>query len=373
MKVIKSNYYIVLLLTVLGFCKPHQEELTPTGSSELRKDILTNIGNNLILPGYSALNSSVFSLDSAVKSFTTSPDASKLQIVQNLFKVSYERWEYCSSYNFGPAMQSNLGVNVNTFPCDTSKINTNSKDPHKINFGAISNLDAKGFPAVDYLLSGTGTGNDQVLNYYTSTDSVNKRLLLTLVVQDLKISINNVASSWNSGGGNYINTFTNTNGTDIGSSMGQLINALVYDLDVLKNAKVGIPSGRYSMGALLPQKSEAYYSDISLDLLKNQVKSMENIYLGNGTQGDKSGLDDYLVSINAKYNGGSLNDTIKNQFKIAQSRINSIPDPFSAAVQNNTTAVNEAYIQLQKLLVLMKTDMPSAMGVLITFEDNDGD
>jgi hypothetical protein len=43
------------------------------------------------------------------------------------------------------------------------------------------------------------------------------------------------------------------------------------------------------------------------------------------------------------------------------------------AVVNNSSPVNTAYLKIVQALVLLKTDMPSALGILITYQDNDGD
>ena len=45
----------------------------------------------------------------------------------------------------------------------------------------------------------------------------------------------------------------------------------------------------------------------------------------------------------------------------------------SENIINNQTQVEAAYAELQKLIVLFKVDMPSRLGVLITYQDNDGD
>ncbi len=50
-----------------------------------------------------------------------------------------------------------------------------------------------------------------------------------------------------------------------------------------------------------------------------------------------------------------------------------IPDPFSATIQVNAGPADAIYAISQQLVVLLKTDMPSALGVLITYGDNDGD
>jgi uncharacterized protein len=99
------------------------------------------------------------------------------------------------------------------------------------------------------------------------------------------------------------------------------------------------------------------------------AEALQKIYLG----GSGIGLDDYLVAINAKYNGGSLNDAITAQLATVVSKVSAIPEPYSETVVNNPAPAQSAYDEFQKLILLMKTDMVSAMGILITYTDNDGD
>jgi len=50
-----------------------------------------------------------------------------------------------------------------------------------------------------------------------------------------------------------------------------------------------------------------------------------------------------------------------------------LPEPLSSAVQSGATAVTDAYTEIRKMTVLYKVDMCSALGVKISFQDDDGD
>ena len=168
-------------------------------------------------------------------------------------------------------------------------------------------------------------------------------------------------------------------GTDVGSSTGQLVNQLVYDYEILKNYEVGIPAGVQSMGTTFPTYVQAYYSKMSLQLATLHLQAMQNIYLGKSAQGDGLGLDDYLVQTTklpntAKYaNGSAVNDAITTQFATAASKLQTLTDPLADNISSNPSAVTAAYAELQKLTVLLKTDMTSSLSILITYGDNDGD
>ena len=153
-----------------------------------------------------------------------------------------------------------------------------------------------------------------------------------------------------------------------------LVNQLNYDFELLKNAKIGIPLGKKTFGTPIPAKVEAFYSTQSLVLVTEHLKSISTIYLGKNLQNAHGlGLDDYLAHLKAQHSLGLLNDVIKNQFTLAETKLAAIPGTLSQAVVSNPAVVDAAYAELQKLVVLLKVDVPSALGVLITYQDNDGD
>ena len=124
----------------------------------------------------------------------------------------------------------------------------------------------------------------------------------------------------------------------------------------------------------LPEKVEVMYGKYASELSRHSIRNIENIYLGRSRSGnDGQGLDDYLAFINANYNGGSLNDVIKSRLTEVRMALDAIPNDLGYAVVNNPTPVNDAYLKMVQALVLLKTDMPSALGILITYQDNDGD
>jgi predicted lipoprotein len=259
-------------------------------------------------------------------------------------------------------------MNFNVFPTDSTQIKNNITAGSCV-LDAASNLDAKGFPALDYLFYGNNAAEASMLQLFAT--NANRRQYVSDLLNDMSVKLNTVISTWNT---SYRASFVNSLSTDVGSSLGFLVNQLNFELDYLKNSKVGIPLGKKSLGIPLPEKCEAYFSAQSLQYAIETLSAIENVYLGRGPSGNNGeGFDNYLVHLNAEYNGGSLNDAINNQFALAKSKLNAIANPLSAQVTANPAVVDAAYVELVKLLVLLKTDMPSNLGVVITYQDGDGD
>ncbi|MBS1662745.1 MAG: imelysin family protein [Bacteroidetes bacterium] len=371
---------IVTLITASGIfysCSKSGGGNNPGGGGgNTGKDtILTNIGNNIILPAYVNLSASVNSLDSAILDFNAGPTSAKLTATQNIFKTAYINWQYASAYNyFGPASSgSPLLSSVNLFPAGARTIDSNIFVA-SYNVNGFTNVAAKGFPAIDYLLFGAKTA--ALDSFTTSKYAANRKQYLATVSADIKTTANNALKGWQSSGGNYINTFINGTGNSISSSLGLLLNSFIQDFEILKNYKLGIPLAKQPPGTtlpILPDQVEAYYSGISSQLALNQLKAAQNLYLGIGTAGAGPGLKDYLIQKQTKYGNGLLSDTIRVNLATAVSGMQAIPDPFSQTIQTNAAPSIAVYTTTQKLVVLIKTDMTSALGVLVTFGDNDGD
>jgi predicted lipoprotein len=364
-----------LLLVIVNFSCAKKASGTTTDP------ILINIGNNIILPSYQSYAIAVNSLDSSITDFNQSPNGTKLSNVRVLFKNTYVAWESVSEYDgFGPAENNSPPLSsLNLFPANTTLIENNiSATPSSININSYGNQAAKGFPALDYLLFNTDSVT-LLVDYTTDAKAANRKQYLATVSTDIKIESNSVVNAWAVSGGNYINTFINGSGTSVSSSLGLLINSADQDLEILKNYRLGVPLGKVltaDTNVISPTQVEAYYSGISAQLALTQLKAIQGIYLGNSVHGNGLGLSNYLTQSNktySSYNGSSLNSTIKAGFTLAVTDLQGVADPLSATIQSNPTPVDNAFAETQQLVTLLKTDMPSLLGVAITYGDNDGD
>lgn len=337
-----------------------------------RKAMLENYANNLIIPTYQNLKSKTDSLKSAADAFVANPDLTELDEMQAIFLNTYRAWQSAEVYELGPAKDVLLRSSFNTFPTDTTLIGSNVRSG-TYNLETASNLKAKGFPALDFLLFGLAASDAAILDFYTSeTYSANRIAYLTDIVDEIKTKTDGVLSAWQNG---YVETFKNADGTDVGSSTSYLVNEFNYTWELTKNPRIGIPLGKKSLDIPLPEKTEAYYSGISVELAVLNLQNIRRVFiaepLNSAAQG--SSLKTYLDELGTEHNGQPLSDTILAQFDLAIAKTELISNPLSDAVTNNPSVVNAAYIEIQKAIVLIKTDMPSAMGILITYQDSDGD
>lgn len=362
----KNLIYLVLIMSIIFTSCNDDSSLTKSVNFD-RTGLLSHYADHIIPRHYKNLNNSIIELDSLWSKFKLSPTELNLTILQNALKNTYKAWQFSSVFEIGPAEQILLRANINTFPTDTFQIAYNIRS-NNYNLNAASNLDAKGLPALDYLFNKYTNINDQ-LNYLLNNEN---QQYVDDVLLDIKDKVTFVYTAWTTG--SFSSQFISKNGVDVGSSLGMLVNQLNFDYEIIKNPKVGIPLGKKSMGAILPEMTEAYYSGISKELILLNIESIQNNFNGNVTSSITGvGLDDYLDAVNAQHNGVNLSIKINDQLNIAKQKVSALPANLALAIRTNPIAVEEAYNEIQKAIIYMKTDMPSALGIMITYQDNDGD
>lgn len=373
----KKILYILSALFIIGILSDCKKKNKTEEEEELETQfdkaaMLGNYADNVILPNLQNCKIALDSFALEYNNFIANKNVANLAVVRQKFIRAYIQFQYIGTFEFGPGENEIIRISFNTYPCDTSIINSNISSGI-YDLSTAANVAAKGLPALDFLLYGKNMSNDGIVALFdTDANASNRNTYMNTCINEMQTKLNNVISSWNNG---YKNTFVNSTGSSIGSSLGLLVNQLNYEVDLLKNGKFGIPLGKKSAGVLYPEKCEAYYANIySVKLAKECLQNIENVYLGRSISGsDGLGLDDYLDALKAQYISSSLNDAIKAQFAITKSKLAAVPEPLSDAVTNNFATVDAAYLEMVKLLVLLKTDMPSAMGIVITYQDGDGD
>jgi hypothetical protein len=149
-----------------------------------------------------------------------------------------------------------------------------------------------------------------------------------------------------------------------------LINAFVKHYErFLRDGKIGIPAGVRSAGVPRPTSTEARYGGYSAQLALNNLLALQQLYEGEGATSNGPGLGSYLRALGA----GDLDAEIETAFDEAASAVADLDDPLAQQIETNNDPVLAAFQEMQDLVVLLKADMTSILGVTITFADNDGD
>jgi predicted lipoprotein len=335
-----------------------------------RENLLSNLSGNYIVPAYANFSESVSSLETASLTFLGDANENNLNKYKSAWENCLFAWQDVSFLEFGPAGDVVLRAQTNVYPVDAALIDQNIQNGG-YNLATVNNFSAKGIQALDYLLF--SKSNPQEAVAFLSGKQVSD--YVADVIKDLKTNTKYVVDNWSTYSGAFI---ANSESNADGSSMSTLVNELTKHYEAyIRRGKLGIPAGVFNGFSKQPMPGhvEALHAKKSLAALSRAMESMEKYFNGisyvNGSNGE--GLDDYLDFTDARKDGELLSKVIQNQLSSIKDAINVLNVPLSNEVEVNNALANKSYQELQKLVALLKVDMMSAFGILVNYQDSDGD
>ena len=359
---LKRSVGFVLILSVglLFSCKDKEDKDGDDVAFD-KGAMLENVSANIILPSLLQFETEMSDLKSSFVNFQNAPTNANLEQVKLEWKASYLTWQTLKIFDFGPIRNIGFKSATGTYPVDPSKIEANINSG-TYNLAAISNLDAVGLNALDYLFF----NSDALTEFQNNTAYSN---YTDEVISKIYNETQSIVSAWTT----YESTFNESTGTSSTSAFSEFVNEFNRDFELAKTAKVGIPLGKANLGLSNPDYVEARYSGISFDLLVESVKALKETYNGTSFTNGSAGLGfgDYLVNLERT----ELDDIINDKFDIIISNAEAFSMTLEEAINDPSmeSDLDELYLHLQEMVVNIKTDMTAAFGVLITYQDNDGD
>lgn len=374
---------IALCIALLWACSTGTTDNTvPTpqpGSNAAtdRKVMLTNIADNIILPGYANFKTTLDAMLTKADAFSAKPSQAALIEFRQAWVVAYTEWQKVELFDVGPAENRTLRYFFNIYPANTMGIEENIVTGSSASLDVPSSYPKQGFPALDYLINGLDVTDNAILAKYTTAPDAAKRIAyLKRITGQMNAQFATVYSEWT---GTYRDTFVNCTGLDAGCSTSKLVNGFVLHYErYIRSGKIGIPSGAMTNGVVAPEKIESFYKkDLSLTLAKTAHQAVVDFFNGKSVKTGLEGpsLKTYLNGLGAKDSrtGTALTDIINAQFTSTAAQLNALKGSLYDDVKTNNAAVVLVYTEMQKAVRMLKVDMTTAMSITITYTDNDGD
>ncbi|PWK20079.1 putative lipoprotein [Arcicella aurantiaca] len=371
---------IVILITVIiaiWACSKTNDPVDAFQSFD-RKSMLTNLGNNVIIPSFDTFYQKSDLLDIAIAAYTADlKNEQKLVAVQLAWIEMAKAWKQAAVFKQGPIEDKFLLSNID-FSSKGSYLNVTLLEKTITDGITIDNAyietkgaTVKGIHAIEYLIFDKAKVNANIIGGFTGIAGAKRTSYLKALSVNLKNQAKIILDDWKNG---YVSTFISADSRDINSSLGILSNKLIDLIYTVRDERMGAPKGNRNGGVPQPDLAESVVSESSILLIINELKGIENAFLGRTPTGTEGiGLDDLLDKLEAKSGDELLSKKIKNQFSLVYTKLNAIPKTLPIAVVENKTEVQAAYDEIKRLQVMLEVDMINNLGVLLTFSDNDGD
>jgi predicted lipoprotein len=343
--------------------------VVPLGDGK-RRIVARELTSEIIVPTYDEVVDRAAELTAAAHGLAAAPAQGTLDTLQDAWRAARVPWKQTDSFRFGPIAMQSLGVAIDQVPIDPVAIDTQLAGTATIDAAFVANLGAnkKGFHAIEYLAFGA---DDAAVLAGLTTDALAARRMAYLVAcaDDLAANAVTLRDAWVDYSAQIADPGAdNMDFPTVKASIDALVNEIVFQAEVVADARLGKPSGTSSGGAPQPELQESAPSDHSIEDMRNSVIGIRNIYYGTRTGDPGKGIGGLVAAANP-----ATDRDVRAGIEASIAAIAAIPTPYTQALLDQRPEVAAAYAQVQDLQHLLATEVISTLGATLKFNDNDGD
>ncbi|WP_452229271.1 imelysin family protein [Lacinutrix sp. MEBiC02404] len=350
----KSNLFLSLAtLAAVSFtsCSDNEENSeTVDPNAGIYTEVLTDLAIDVITETYNSLYTNSVTLETAVSNLTIGNET-ELDAVKAAWQNTRAPWEKSEGFLYGPVDTDGIDPAIDSWPVDVNAIDNILNSTNEITSALLeSNNEARGFHTLEYFIWG--------LNGNKAASELTTRELEYLVAatQNLKTKTQELYFGWLTSEGDFASNFVNAGAsgsiyTSQKGALEEIVEGLVIITDEVANGKIEEPLNGNNGGAK-PEAEESRFSNNSKLDFANNIRSIQNIYLGDFNGNNGNGITNVVALSNA-----TLDAEVKVAIAAAITAIEAIPGTFTDAIVNNRTAVQNAQTKVAELLIVLESDL----------------
>jgi uncharacterized iron-regulated protein len=345
----KTFFTFLVAATLISCSSDDNEGDGQTGATDY-SDILTNTANDVITETYNTLNTRALELQTAVNDFTIGDDAD-FEAVKTAWREARIPWEQSEGFLYGPVDTEGIDPAIDSWPVDVNAIDALLASSEPITATLLAtNDEARGFHTIEYFVWG--------LDGFKKSDELTDREVeyLKAATADFQSKTQQLFDGWKANGGNYAANFINAGESNSRYksqvlALTELVDGMITIADEVGNGKIEDPLNGNG-GNAKPEAEESRFSHNSKRDFADNIRSIQNIYLGDYAATKGKGLTDIVASENA-----ALNTKIIDQIADAITKIENIPGTFTNAIVNNRTEVATAQTAVNTIQATFESEL----------------
>ncbi len=352
---------------------------TSGGGTFDERPVLRHQAEAVALPAFRAAATEAAALMVATAELEAAPSASTVAAAQSAWRRARAAWTRTAVFGFGPA--KDLTPRIEWFPTETTKVEAQVAGEEPIDDAAIARLGAneRGLGALEVLLFAAGDGDD-VAQVLTAIDTAPRRAALARALAvDVAAAITAIQTAWEQSDGAYAEQLATAgegstafparkDGTDA------IVNESIFVLELVLGDELALPLGLRDDGTPQPEQVRSQWSDASIDDALGHLDAFGAAYFGAAGEGgvpiDAAGG---LADLVRARGGDDLDQDVRDAFALSRGAVAFIPGPLRTAITTDPAKVQRAYDEVRELKRLLASDVATAVGTTLSFNDNDGD
>jgi len=340
------------------------------GSGDTRRELLESWSLELIIPAYADLEARSQALASSLDALCSAPAQPALDAARTAWSAAREPLKRAEVFNFGPYSRPEfrIGPQLDSWPARPDTVEELLAGTGPVDAATVATLGVwhKGLPVIEYLL--------YPQNADASAQLADPRRCeyLESVGTELVARAGELRLAWAPEGSDFAGQLSGAGRTSaafrsLRDAFSEVVNRMGFTVENVRRDKLGAPLGTGAGGTPQPDAAESRFSGRSIrDILDNLV-GLELLYFGDPSR-NLAGLQRY-----ASERGQNFDAQMTAALSASRAALLEIDMPLTAAVASEPDRVQAASDRLGELQSLLQVDMISALGLTLSFNDNDGD
>lgn len=337
------------LALTLAACDSGEVEAVETLEA---RPVLQNVATDVITATYADLAAEASDLLAATQALRDDPSAGRLALARQQWRDTRRPWELSEGFLFGPVDTEGLDPALDSWPVNRTDLDAVLASGAALTPAYVGGLEAtlRGFHTIEYLLfgiDGTKTAGDftaRELDYLVSAAAV------------LDADARRLLNAWAPSGLDYAGELANAGGAGSRypsqqAAVQELVGGLVTIADEVGSGKIGGPYGDRSTA-----EEESRFSGNSLADFADNIRSVQNVYLGDYAGRTGPGLTDLVAA-----RDGALDARVRSEIGAAIVAIEAVPAPFSTAITESRPAVQAAIDAVLALRATLEGPVTAAL------------
>jgi predicted lipoprotein len=357
-------------------CTVHEVSGTKPEAFDERP-MLRHLADAVALPAMRSAKDEGAALAAAIASLDGEPTRESLVAAQDAWRAARAAWVRTAVFRFGPAKDL---VSRIDWPADPAKVEALAAGEGPFDAASVSTLGAseRGLGALEVLLFVSGDGDDaEVLAAFEG--GPRRGAVARALADDVAAATAELAAAWEPSAGGFADELatagegsatypTRKAGTDA------VVNEAIFVLERVVGDGLALPLGLRSDGVPQPDAVTSPRADASIDDALALLDAVGAAYLGGWGAGGlpvdaEGGLSDLVVARGS----GELDGDVRDALAHARASVAAIPPPLRRAVIDDPASVQRGYEAARELKRLLSSDVATAVGTTLGFDDNDGD
>lgn len=358
----------------LGACQD------PAPSADPRAPIIEALALEVFVPSYQKLEDELAHLEQQTQSLCQAPSAQALEQSRQAWHQARRAQRATTFLALGLYADLRLDAYLDREPVDTQSIETFLASDQEITLASVEQLGAnkRGLPALEYLLFPDENAQEPPLLAQDNTISSQRRCeLLVTLSKDAHTQVQPLNQAWSvePPGAEYL-AFKDA-GQDKSRYMSRqdlfsmLLNHVLARQEIITYTEIGGPSGLKDDLEPDPKLVRGYRAQSGVEGISAQLNTLKLIMCGAELCAQGAQVTGLLAP--TKQQTPELAQRLLDALDDSIAKLEALPAPLEQSVVSAPQEVEAAYESQRALIRLIKTEWAAQLGVVVTFNDNDGD